>query len=109
MTPMALTSAGEVVLNGAYLLDLDDPQETVKKLGPSVELYIGVVVPERLVQEVLRRLDDAAAEIVGVIAAKLSGFGASSASASSRSEDGSHRARRGRGGGRAQRPRGRQP
>jgi hypothetical protein len=66
-TPIAVTSAGQIALNGAYLLDTDDPHEIIETLGSSAELYIGVILPQRHVREVLRRLDDAASEIAGVI------------------------------------------
>lgn len=71
MTPVAIASNGAVILNAAYALDVDDAVEMIEHVGPHAELFIGVVVPERDVAEVLRRLDDAAAEIVGVLGPKL--------------------------------------
>ena len=81
---MAVTSDGTILINAAYVLDLDDPVAIIEKLGPGAQLYIGVVVPPRQVRESLERLDDAVAEIAGVIGATVTA-GFERASASSRS------------------------
>jgi hypothetical protein len=106
--PMAVTSDGAILINAAYVLDLDDPVAIIEKLGPGAKLYIGVVVPQGQVREILARLEDAAAEIAGVIGAKLTA-GFERTSASSRSSGQRASGTPGRRAGRARRRRGRRP
>jgi hypothetical protein len=108
MAPMAVTSDGTILLNAAYVLDVDDAAAIIKKLGPGAKLYIGVVVPPRHVRESFERLDDAVAEIAGVIGAKLTA-GFERASASSRSSGDRASGTPGRRAGPARRRRGRRP
>lgn len=99
--PMAVTSAGTVLLNathlrdGASVADFIDIAKATRR-----PIFIGVEVETS--RELLRWIDDAAAEIVGAIGGPIvSGV----ASASGRSSEATASAHRGRGADRAPRPR----
>jgi group II intron reverse transcriptase/maturase len=84
MAPMAVASDGALVVNAAQLAtsgSLEAIVEMAKRTG--LDVFVGVVVPERLRSRVLRDLDDAAADIVGRLGPKLTGDASSSADAPS--------------------------
>lgn len=69
---MAVTSAGEIVVNANQLgtqADLDAIVEYARASGMPV--FMGVVVPPRLRKQVLDDMDDAAADIVGRLGPRL--------------------------------------
>ncbi len=63
---MAVASDGTILVNAAQLTmsgTLASVVEVARESG--LEMFVGVVVPERLLPRVLRDVDDAAADIVG--------------------------------------------
>ncbi len=73
-TPMAVTSAGELLVNAGYALGIDDVHAVLSALPKSAIVFLGVVVPRRAMAEVLKRIDDAAAEIAGTTRLSEIGF-----------------------------------
>ena len=72
MTPMAVASDGGVLVNVAQLTTsgaLAAIVAVAERTG--LDVFVGIVVPERLRSRVLRDLDDAAADIVGRLGPKL--------------------------------------
>ena len=65
--PMAVASSGEVLVNITHVLDdVHDPAAAVQQLVLEGHGYfIGIAVPGGLRRELLRGVDDAAADIVG--------------------------------------------
>jgi hypothetical protein len=69
---MALASDGSILVNAAQLTTKDDLAAVVECARASgLPVFVGVIVPDRLRKEVLRDLDDAAADIVGRLGARL--------------------------------------
>ena len=72
MAPLAITSAGEIVVN-AYQLAMKDELHAAIEVAKLTRLpvFVGVVLPARLHPKILRDVDDAAADIVGRLGPKL--------------------------------------
>jgi hypothetical protein len=69
---MAVTSAGELLVNAQQLgvtNDLDAVVEVAKASG--LPMFVGVVVPRKLMRTVLRDVDNATADIVGRLGVEL--------------------------------------
>src|SRR5580704_14460426 len=105
LAPMALTSGGDVIISAAQFTaetTLDAVVGYAKRLG--LPIFVGVVVPEVLLQKnMLKDIDDAAADIAGRLGGRIS------AKVSARSSGAQGRARRGQSGRPARHPRGRRP
>jgi hypothetical protein len=94
--PMAIASDGAVLVNAAQLTTSGAIAAIVEVAqSTGLDVFVAVVVPERLRVRVLRDVDDAATDIVGRLGAKLTAVAASSASgrAAARERRG-HRGRR---------------
>lgn len=68
---MALTSDGALLINVAYVAGLDDPQKTLDAIPKGARVFVGVLIDGKIVGEILRRIDDAAAEIAGTNGAQI--------------------------------------
>lgn len=70
--PMAIASDGSAVVN-AYQFAREDHLEAVVEAARATGLpvFVGVVVPARLVPRVLRDVDDALADVVGRLGPRL--------------------------------------
>lgn len=109
MAPMAVTSAGDVLLNMAEFQDDLSPSALVRNAKAiGFALFVGVVVPERLRRRLARDIDDAAADITGRLGGMVSA-GPDRESVSAPSSGAQAPGRRGPGGRQAPRPRGRRP
>jgi len=65
---MAVTSAGRIVINLDYLLDSGSLDTLGEVEGPAGgEVFLGIVVPQSRVAEVMKRLDDAAAAAAATV------------------------------------------
>ncbi len=72
--PMAITSAGDVVVNVTHVEDgaEADPVAAVRRLvAAGHEVFVGVVVPKALRREVFRDVHDVLADVVGRAAPKI--------------------------------------
>jgi len=106
MAPMAVASDGALVVNTAQLTTSNSLPAIIKAAeSTGLDVFIGVVVPERLRSRVLRDLNDAAADIVGRLGPTLTAP-VVEASASDHAAVVEHRGRQGRHGGRPQHRRG---
>ncbi len=66
MAPMALTSAGEIVMNAAEFENDTSPLSLVRYAERTgLVVFVGVVVPSERVKAIMRDVDDAAADITG--------------------------------------------
>jgi hypothetical protein len=66
--PLALTSAGEVLINVAASAGPLDPQKLVERaVAEGGQVFVGVVLAPREVASALRALDDATAEMASWI------------------------------------------
>lgn len=78
--PMAVASDGSLLISASHALGMDDLRELLAAIPKDAAVFVGVVVPRQYQRQVLRRIDDAAAEIAGTT--RLSEIGlAASASA----------------------------
>ena len=69
--PIALATSA-MPLNITHLEPTDDvPAVVARLLEDGHELFIGIAVPDRLRRELIRGVDDAAADLVGGIGGKL--------------------------------------
>ena len=71
---MAVTSSGDIVVNGIHLGvddDLDAIVAYVKATG--LPVFVGVVVPKGLHRKFVRELDDMAADVVGRFVRQVTG------------------------------------
>jgi hypothetical protein len=70
--PIAVASDGTIIVNATHLDAGTDPIAAVRRLlDEGHEIFVGVVVPNNLRRELLRDVDDAAADLVGRLGAKL--------------------------------------
>jgi hypothetical protein len=70
--PMAITSAGDVVMNITHLEQIGDVTTVVARLlGEGHEVFVGVAAPGALRRELLKDIDDAGADLVGRLGARL--------------------------------------
>lgn len=105
---MALTSAGDLLLNLAQLSDIEGDVHRLVGLARHRQVFIGIVVPKHRLPNVLAQIDNAAAEIAGITEAPfIREHDASAGSASGRSSVPPASTRQGRPERRAQHPRGR--
>jgi hypothetical protein len=103
---MALTSAGDILINAVEFVNQTSVDAVVKYAkGSGLEVFIGVLVPPKLRKQFTRDIDDAAADVAGRIGGKLTASVA--ASASVREAVGEDSARRGPHGGHRRHPRSR--
>jgi hypothetical protein len=66
MAPVALTSAGEIVMNAAEFQNDTSPLGLLRYAENSgLVVFVGVVVPADHVKTIMRDVDDAAADITG--------------------------------------------
>ena len=70
--PMAVTSAGDVIISITHLEDTTDVSALVARLiDEGHTLFIGVAVPDRLRRELRKDVEDAGAEIVARLGPRL--------------------------------------
>ena len=104
---MAVTSAGDLLLNLAHLSDIEDDIHRLVGLARERQVFVGVVISKQRLPKVLAQIDNAAAEIAGIVEAPFIRGGAAAGSASGRSSVPPASTRQGRPERRAQHPRGR--
>jgi len=69
---MAVTSAGELLVNAHELATTDDLEAAFEVARASgLPMFVGVVVPRKLMRTVLRDVDNSAADIVGRLGVEL--------------------------------------
>jgi hypothetical protein len=72
MAPMAITSAGEVLVNAHQFTTTDDLEAAVEAARATGQpIFIGVVVPSKLTRGVMKDIDNATADVAGRLAPKL--------------------------------------
>lgn len=70
--PMALASDGTLLLNVAHLDGMANVVAAVQRLlDDGHQVFVGVAVPARLRRELLRDVEDAAADVVGRLGPRL--------------------------------------
>ena len=66
MAPMALTSAGEILMNAVEFENDTSPLGLVRYAETTgLVVFVGVVVPSAQMTKIMRDVDDAAADITG--------------------------------------------
>ena len=72
--PMAVTSAGGLLVNLAHLVPPGDVLRALQKLVPrGCEVFVGVVVPERERASLAKDIEDAASELACRMGGRLVG------------------------------------
>jgi hypothetical protein len=70
--PMAVTSAGETVVNVTHLNGMARVIAAVEKLvAPGQQFFVGVVVPDEMNGTLLKEVDDAIVDVVGRVGVKI--------------------------------------
>ncbi len=69
--PMAITSDGTVLLNVTHLKNGDALEAARELLAEGHEVFVGIAVPGQLRGELLRGIEDGAADLLGRIGPKL--------------------------------------
>jgi hypothetical protein len=70
--PMAVASDGSIVINAAEFSNDLDPEVLAKfAVTTGAAVFVGLVVPPRLIGRLRKDLDDAAADIAGRLGGKL--------------------------------------
>lgn len=70
--PIAITSGGQLLLNTMHLDGMADPVAAIRRLlDDGHRVFVGIAVPKQLRREVLRDIDDAAADVVGRLGLRL--------------------------------------